>query len=268
MRLSSGVRQFWLVIGFNLISAVGFTAVIAYFLNWRYAVLVGVSTAWFAVWREVCSIKQRMVRSLPDQLDFQPVNFKDFDFQLNVNTLEQQTKDLEALGFVRLQDYALQPSQGLARCFAHPAHYCFAEVGQIIDAAGKTAIANPAIFSYLSDDWALSHVQGEPSLGSGIALLWRNPKGVGIYHPDTNLKDLLDIHLRFRQKMIQDLGITVLTDGSWEAYGAGQQKAARDRKTALRQRNLLVGMIKVTLFELNPTLEWLGAYAKPGKRSV
>lgn len=264
MRLSKGVQGFWVAIGSSLFWAVVVTGLVVYFSGWQNGILAAVIMLFFTGW-EVQSIKQKLMRSLPDQLDLRPVTPDDFAFQLDQTALDQQTRELESLGFIHLKDYALQPLSGLARCFAHPQHYCFAEIGQIFDADGKMIVANPVIISGLSQDWVLAHVQGTLTPSSSLSLLWRNPKNVGIYHPDVSLSDLLQIHLRFRQKMIADLGLVVLTDVSWDAYAEGQQKAAGDRKQALRQRNLLIGMIKVTRFELNPTLEWLGDYARTGR---
>ncbi|MDX2212184.1 MAG: hypothetical protein SFY66_02735 [Oculatellaceae cyanobacterium bins.114] len=267
MRLSSGIQQFWFVIGSSLFWAALVTGLVVYFSGWQNGVLAAAIMLFFTGW-EVHSIKQKLMRSLPDQLDFQPVTPNDFAFQLDVAVLEQQTKELEALGFVHLQDYALQPTSGLARCFAHPQHYCFAEVGQIFGADGKMINANPVILSNLSQNWTLAHVRGDLISSSSISLLWRNPQNVGIYHPNTSLEDLLQIHVKFRQKMVNDLAITVMTDVSWDAYKAGQQQAASDRKHRFQRRSLLIGMVKATLFELNPTLEWLGNYAPKGSRAV
>ena len=69
-------------------------------------------------------------------------------------------------------------------------------------------------------------------------------------------------HLRFRQQMLTDLGITVSTDVSWDAYGTLEQQATIFRKQTFRQKNLLLAMLEATLFEINPKSEWLGDYPK------
>ncbi|MDF0554877.1 hypothetical protein [Kamptonema sp. UHCC 0994] len=73
---------------------------------------------------------------------------------------------------------------------------------------------------------------------------------------------MLQKHLEFRQRMIGDLGIKVLTDVSWENYVKIVQESVIYRKRSLKRKNLLLAMIEVTLFELNPKSEWLGDYAK------
>lgn len=51
--------------------------------------------------------------------------------ELNQDELNRYTSELERLGFVRLTDYTFPSSQSMARLFAHPQQYCFAEVGQV-----------------------------------------------------------------------------------------------------------------------------------------
>jgi len=87
-------------------------------------------------------------------------------------------------------------------------------------------------------------------------LLYRNPKVIGIHDPNPRLEEVFQAHLRTRQQIISDLGITVLTDVSWDAYVQFNQNLVAYIKQALTQRNLLVGMIKATLYELNPKPDW------------
>jgi hypothetical protein len=53
-----------------------------------------------------------------------------------------------------------------------------------------------------------------------------------------------------------------LTDVSWENYVQLQQVGVIYRKRSLRGKIILLAMIEVTQFELNPKSEWLGDYAK------
>ena len=62
--------------------------------------------------------------------------------------------------------------------------------------------------------------------------------------------------------MQTDLGIALLRDISWENYVRLEEDAVAYRKQALKKKILLLAMIEVTKFELNPKSEWLGDYAK------
>ncbi|WP_434686857.1 hypothetical protein [Pseudanabaena minima] len=62
--------------------------------------------------------------------------------------------------------------------------------------------------------------------------------------------------------MITNIGVSVLTDVSWDNYVNKQQEGTIYRKKAMKQKSLLLAMIEVTKFELNPKSEWLEDYAK------
>ena len=119
------------------------------------------------------------------------------------------------------------------------------------------------IASNLAEGWQLATVNREASIKDGISYgFWRNPKSLRTHHPEISLAELLEKHLEFRQRMIMDLGITVLTDISWENYVQIQREGVIYRKRSLRGKILLLAMIEVTQFELNPKSEWLGDYGK------
>ncbi len=83
-----------------------------------------------------------------------------------------------------------------------------------------------------------------------------------IYYPTLSLEELFHKHLQMRQQMITNIGVSVLTDVSWDNYVNKQQEGTIYRKKAMKQKSLLLAMIEVTKFELNPKSEWLEDYAK------
>ncbi|MDM9381873.1 hypothetical protein QUB80_14305 [Chlorogloeopsis sp. ULAP01] len=134
---------------------------------------------------------------------------------LNVSWLGNQTSTLESLGFVQLMDYKVEPGTGFARCFAHPQHYCFAEIGQIFGANGEAIVEHCTVFSIVEQDWVVGAINREVNQNDGIAYIWRHPKKVGTYYQNVSFDEFFQAHLRFRQQILDDLGITVSTDVSW-----------------------------------------------------
>ncbi|MGL5059248.1 MAG: hypothetical protein ACRC62_04630 [Microcoleus sp.] len=260
-KLTEGTQNFWSKIKNYLISS-GLTIVIAFFaFGWQ----VGITLTFFLV---ICFLwllsdtKEKVLRSLPDGFDYKPASLHDYPL-LNFTWLEQQTQELENLEFVQLIDYTTGANPAFARCFAHPKHYCYAEVCQVFKANGESFSRQAVIFSALDRRWGLANINREVNITDGIAYgFWQDGKNIRIYHPISSLDNLLQNHLNWRQRMQADLGITLLTDISWENYVRFEEDAVAYRKQSLKKKILLLAMIEVTRFELNPKSEWLGDYAQ------
>jgi hypothetical protein len=175
-------------------------------------------------------------------------------------TLLIQTSTLESLGFVQLMDWKAEPGNGFVRCFAHPQQYCFAEIGQLFNETGEAIAQHSTIFSLLEQDWVIGEINREVCSGDGISYIWRHPKEIRTYSPNLNLDELLETHLRLRQKILVDLGISLLTDVSWSAFCNLEKQSTLRRKQTLKRKNLLLAMLEATLFERNPKSQWLGDY--------
>ncbi|WP_235082972.1 hypothetical protein [Chlorogloeopsis fritschii] len=206
-------------------------------------------------------LKSQLLQALPDEWKFEVAVLADYPL-LNLSWLREQTSILESLGFVQLMDYKVEPDTGFARCFAHLQHYCLAEICQIFGENGETIVQSISIFSILEQDWVVGAINREVNQNDGIAYIWRHPKKVGTYYPNISLDEFLQAHLRFRQQMLDDLGITVSTDVSWFAFRNLEQQATIYRKQTMRRKPLFLSILEATLFELNPKSEWLGDYPK------
>ncbi|MFN6567431.1 hypothetical protein [Dendronalium sp. ChiSLP03b] len=271
MKLSKGIQTFWVAVSnyillgitlflyllagngwkltnlLNLPDMIGFTIVIA---------LVIFPLLWF-----LSNLKLQLLQATPNEWQFKVAVLADYP-QLDLGWLQQKTTTLESLGFVQLMDYQVDPGAGFARCFAHPQQYCFAEIGQIFQKNGEVIAINCCVFSILQQDWVVAVINREVNQNDGIPYMCRNSKHVRTYDPNSNLDELLQTHLRFRQQILTNLGITVSTDVSWSAYSNLERQATISRKQSLRRKNLLLSILEATLFEINPKSEWLGDYLK------
>ena len=260
MKLSKGTQNFWSQLSNYIFCSIIIILAAFYLFSSKVAIVLAFSLFVSLIW-VLSQIKSKLLSVLPDEFQYQSAILADAPL-LNVTWLQQQTSALESLGFVQLIDYKVE-NPGLARCFAHPQHYCYAEVNEAFQATGEFFSRQTGIASNLDGDWHLASINREADFKDSIAYgFWRNPKTIGTYYPELSLEELFEKHLRFRQQMIADLGITVLTDVSWENYVKIEQEKMIYRKRSLKSKNLLWAMMEVTLFELNPKSEWLGDYAK------
>lgn len=260
-KLTEGTQNFWSQIRNYLLSS-GLTIVIAFLaFGWQGGSITTFFLFLCFLWL-LSDTKEKILRGLPDRFDYVPAILQDYPL-LSFTWLEQQTQELESLGFVQLIDYTTGANPAFARCFAHPKHYCYAEVCQVFKANGESFSRQAVIFSALEQRWELANINREVNITDSIAYgFWRNAKKIRIYHPISSLDNLLQNHLNWRQRMQTDIGIALLRDISWENYVRLQEDAVADRKQALKKKILLLAMREVTKFELNPKSEWLGDYAK------
>jgi hypothetical protein len=199
-----------------------------------------------------------LLHSIPDNVVCQPV---DADALLGVDrdALTAYTKQLEAIGFTPLMDYQIAESSiGVARLFAHAEYYCFAEVSEFI---GRTSVSC-LIASVLEQNWRLGTTNRSKNLVSAIAYaFFRQPRNLGTYESGVEPPQLLQSHLALRQQMMTDLHLQLLPDLSVQSFFDLSQRGRTQQKQALWRKSILVCLVEMLLFSLNPKDEWLGEYA-------
>ncbi|UBF24420.1 hypothetical protein K9N68_22340 [Kovacikia minuta CCNUW1] len=260
MKLSKGVENFWTQIGLIFLHG-AVAALIAFALfGWIAASLAAAIGVLWIGWF-LHETKSKLVQGHSGEWNIKTVNLEDVP-SIDLGWIQRQTTVLESLGFVWLMDYELlEYPQTFGRCFAHPQQYCFAEIGHLPEGSGTESLKNLSIFSLLDESWRLAVTNRQPRIGDSLVLLWHNPKSIAICDPNPSLEQVFQNHLRSRQQVLTDLGITLSTDVSWDAYAKLMQHLMIQIKQSLRQRNLLVGMIKATLYELSLKPDWfLGDY--------
>jgi hypothetical protein len=271
MELNKGIKSFWQQIGIYLYSNGGIFLFLGFlcWIGWRFSslmslpiilgLIIGLSLLLFPLFWWLSDVKSQLLKAFPDTWEPQTALVEDYP-QLNLDLLLIQTSTLESLGFVQLMDWKAEPGNGFVRCFAHPQQYCFAEIGQFFNATGESTYSNCTIFSLLEQDWIIGEINREIRSGDGFSYICRYPKEIRTYSPNLNLDELLQTHLRLREKILVDLGISLLTDVSWSAFYNFQKTFVIRFKQTLKRKNLLLAMFEATLFERNPKSQWLGDY--------
>jgi hypothetical protein len=271
MKFSKGIQNFWFVIGEFIFNGLVVLLAVFWFSGWNFSkllsfpsvigVIISFSLIVFPLIWFLPYLKSQMLQAMPDEWQFKVGVIADYP-QLDLAWLQQQTNDLESLGFVQLMDCKVEVGTGFTRCFAHPQQYCFAEIGQYWPETGEKNIYHCTIFSLLDRDWAIGEINREVNQNDGIAYIWRHPKHIRTYHPNINLDNFFQLHLRLRQQVITDLGITLLTDVSWTEFRNFLQQMTVFQKQTFSRKPLLLAMLEATFFEMNPKSQWLGDYPK------
>ncbi len=261
MALSDGTKNFWVQVGSLVLIAIVLAALVDWLWSWIAAIAVLILGGFVVLWF-IGFIKTALLNVLPNEWNGE-LTQPDDCLWLDKDWLRRQTQSLEALGFQHLQDYRIPGQPTFGRCMANPQHHCYAELGVVYSPAGERISETIVMASLLTDDWTISHVNRGVNLQSDSMLcLWRHPKWLSVVQAHPTLAGLLDAHLEFRDRMQRDLDVAVVPNPSWDAYVQHEREAAVHRKQVLKRSNLLLGMLKVTQFELNPKHQWLGDYGK------
>ena len=256
---SSGARQsFPSTIWVGLIVALGL-------MGWKVFV-------WGRLILNFVGVKGRVLRNISTSLSFPATLPAQFPL-LDAAALERYTREFESMGFVRLLDTspvsdAPNRPATFYRLLVHTGHHCFAGISQIFQKGKSPLPMKCAITSHLQDGWSIGFSDRKPLPGG---VLIRRPKALAVSMPEAQPPELLQSFLTFRQQFCFDLGLSLLTNDTVEAYIANAQQAAADIKEAVKRKNFFAGVPqfyyrKLALVKTRPEYTWLGDYPKEVER--
>ena len=207
-------------------------------------------------------LKSKLLKSHAKSIKFYPTSPEEFPY-LDTELLARRTAELETLGFRHALDYSLDsdPSKALqpfGRLFLHPVHKCFAELGQVTAANRALTPMGCSVFGYLQEEW--SHSVGDRYPNAQIYLNC-TPRKLVRWMTGASPSELLDEHLRRRNEMISWLGIGVRELSASDFLLRSGRNAIASREE-FKKRSVLLYLLRLDLFERNPTSEWLGEFAK------
>ncbi|MEH2254415.1 hypothetical protein [Nostoc sp.] len=125
-----------------------------------------------------------------------------------------------------------------------------------------------AISSGLEQEWLVSFKDNSPNPAIVYAFLHR-PRGIIVVQQGVTPEELLRSHLKFRQKMMRDLNLQLLTDISIEAYFDKSQRIRTAHRKALWRKSVIIGLVEMWLFNFKSETQksqWLGDYARLAAR--
>jgi hypothetical protein len=199
-----------------------------------------------------------------------PASFPDLD----ADTLDAYTAAFTGLGFRPLMDYTVRAKNlianpGFARLLVNDLNHCFVEMNQGFPTAGRVSntmrqlfptigLAGPmrcVIISLLEQGWTVSTGDREPS---NWAYVTRRSKAEWSSRPGSSPQELLQEHLKLREKLTRDLQLQTRTEDTAEAYFEQVKKAAEQRKQVVQRRFALAIVLDLYLFDKNPKYQWQG----------
>jgi hypothetical protein len=263
-QLSPILRQFWrFLLAYSLATIVvglvhGYfhgprAGLVAFgFMSLLLLLITTIGQPWFIPYR----IRHWQVKSF----DINAWPHQDF------TTIGALSETLRSYGFQTLQDYCPVPrgtipiEQHFVRCFGHDSLGCFAEVGMTFSPDTAPRVTHIVFFTIFADGWMLIDGTHLPKKQESLIYAWRNQREVRRHHPNITIEGLYQSHFATQQEMWELLNIEPRRTATWDLYQTIQRELIAQPWAQLRQRNLLLGMIAATQFELKPRHEWLGAY--------
>jgi hypothetical protein len=178
---------------------------------------------------------------------------------LDRERLNQQTAELEQLGFVQLSDYTIPGTTAMARLFGHPEQSCFAEVGHV-----KTLPMFCSISSPLEQDWSLSvtDTKSRPMLRAISYAFLRQPRKLGKILDQASPTTMFQTLLEWRSVVTSDLGIAPVPNIQAEVYFENEQRKRTNQRNTLALKSFTWCLLELFWANLNPQTEWLGDYKK------
>lgn len=178
---------------------------------------------------------------------------------LNQDELTHYTSELEQLGFLHLTDYTSPSIQGMARLFAHPQRFCFAEVGQVGNLPMFCSIS-----CRLEKQWVLgvTNISSNPNLSAISYAFLRQPHNLVKRFENASANLLLQSLLDWREQVSSDLGLELVQDVKAETYFEIERSKRIKQRRFLLRKSIIWGLLEMLWFSLNPKSEWLGDYSK------
>ncbi|MBE9041403.1 hypothetical protein IQ235_11480 [Oscillatoriales cyanobacterium LEGE 11467] len=178
---------------------------------------------------------------------------------LNRDELNRYTSELEQLGFIQLTDYTSPSIQGMARLFAHPQKFCFAEVGQTSNSPMLCSIS-----CSLEMRWSLAVTNiSSSSYVSAISYAFlRQPRNLVKQMGNASVNLLLQSLIDGRDRASNDLGLELIRDIKTETYFEKERSKRMEQRRSMLRKSITWGVLEMLWFSLRPKSEWLGDYSK------
>lgn len=171
---------------------------------------------------------------------------------LDSQSLSRWTAELEALGFVRLNDFTVHyltegvsNLQFFTRLMLHPVERCIASSINMFVPSANRFTSQEGITSCFEDGWDISTTRSKPNW---VAYLINMPKENWSSHPNAAPKELFEIHLKQCRRFSSDMGLRNVTGATAEEYFAWQKKLEDPRREMLKKRPALVFFINWIMF--------------------
>lgn len=222
-------------------------------------------------------MKGLILAALPARLDYYEQSVTQFESEnagFNAARLREYSRELENAGCVLIADFRVimtlpsgqnsPPMPGFARLFSHPTRNFFAEVNQLVKDGAPPMSCN--INSIAPPDWSLETNNMPPYSADSITYAMRRPHSIWNRRPELAPRQLIELHLRQRERVFGDLGLSPQTNLDWATYQNRENMACDARRDVVQKASSLKLMYDI--FFSKGKRQWWGEYGQKFKNEV
>ncbi|MEO0836446.1 MAG: hypothetical protein AAFY16_10790 [Cyanobacteria bacterium J06642_3] len=177
---------------------------------------------------------------------------------IDIDLFNCNCSEINRIGFKKLVDYTSPSIKGMARLFYYPEYNCYAEVGML---AGTSSFCS--IVSGFEQDWFFAATNNNSSTSNkaiAYAFLCLPRIMCKIFNEEPKL--LFDSFLDWRSEVKNKLAVEIIAIADEEMYFTWESKKRKMQRQKLMHKSIVISLIKILLFSLNPKSEWMGDYSR------
>ncbi|MEM1366874.1 MAG: hypothetical protein AAGG02_02430 [Cyanobacteria bacterium P01_H01_bin.15] len=172
--------------------------------------------------------------------------------------IQRQSRELQQRGFIKLLDYTVPGTGGMARLFGHPDWGSFVELGY---APGLPLFANSICF--LEPHWSLELSNAQPNLL--VDMVWfaflRQPRALCKRQSGVSPAMLINPLLLWRQQVRQQLGLAAQRQGDLATYITAEREKRQRQRQALLNKSMSYALLQALWYPFSKMRQhfvWLG----------
>jgi hypothetical protein len=211
-------------------------------------------------------VRQLAIQGL-DIADYQRVEIEDFP-STNLAILSQHSSELEANGFVVVGEFSTQRNTSLGctafgRLLFNYQARCTATVSQVFLEQKGFHQASVVLSTELADGWYVGthNIPANPA-----SAIMRHPRIIGCHFPLMSIGEMLTVHLKYRDKIVERLGLQIVRPTTFEAHIRSLAEDTKDRRELVKMKSSIQCAIEYWRETFFPKAEWLGDVPKESKR--
>ena len=177
---------------------------------------------------------------------------------LDIQKFHNYSNLLQEIGFKKLTDYTCPSIRGMACLFYYPQHNCYAEVGML---EGHSAFCS--IVGGFENDWFFAVTNHNPSINlKAISYVFLTLPRTMCKIFDEEPKLLFESFLNWQSEVKSKLAVETIAIADEEMYFTWERNKRKMQRQRLMRRSIVLSLIRMFLFSLNPKTEWMGNYPK------
>lgn len=202
------------------------------------------------------SVKFLLLKAVPPYVSNKS-NLEDYShLNVDIDKFNNYCGDLETIGFEKLTDYSIPNAKGIARLFYYSDYNCYAEVCML-----EGASVFCSIVSGFEENWFFAATNHNPSVNlKAISYVFLSlPRTMyKIFNEEPKL--LFESFLHWQSEVKNKLVVETIAISDEEMYFTWERNKRKMQRQRLMRKSIIISLIKMFLFSLNPKSYWMGDY--------